>query len=111
MTTKVYVDNLDAATTENDLKNLFSAYGNVADVNIVVDRTNQKPRGFGFVTMATPEGARAAIRALHGKQLATQTLIVSEAWSCEEHVGSSRERRNPHRSPASLAKPQLKGTS
>lgn len=111
MTTKVYVDNLDAATTENELKNLFSSYGNVADVNIVVDRTNQKPRGFGFVTMATPEGAHSAIRALHGKQVAAHTLIVSEAWPCEERVGSSRERRNPHRSPTSLAKPPLKGTS
>lgn len=111
MTTKVYVDNLAAATTEHELKNLFSAYGNVADVNIAVDRTNQKPCGFGFVTMVTPEGARSAIRALHRKQVATHTLIVSEAWPCEERAGSPRERRNARRSPASLAKPSLKGAS
>ena len=59
MNTKIYVDNLATATTEHELMNLFSVYGNVADVNIAVDRANHKPRGFGFVTMVTPEGARA----------------------------------------------------
>jgi RNA recognition motif-containing protein len=111
MTTKIYVDNLAAATTENELKVLFSAYGNVADVSIAVDRTNQKPRGFGFVTMVTPEGARSAILALHGKQVATHTLIVNEAWPCEECAGSPRERRNARRSPVSLARSPLKGAS
>ena len=89
MNTKVYVDNLAAATTESDLRKLFSAYGNVMDVNIVADRADHKPRGFGFVTMATSEGARAAIRALHGKEIATHNLIVSEAWLHEERTSSS----------------------
>jgi len=89
MNTKVYVDNLAAATTESDLMKLFSVHGNVVNVNIVVDRANHKPRGFGFVTMATPEGARAAIRALHGKEIGTHNLIVSEAWQHEERAGSS----------------------
>jgi RNA recognition motif-containing protein len=102
MTTKAYVDKLDATTTENDLKHLFSACGDVADVNIVVDSTNQKPRGFGFVTMITPEGAHSAIRALYGEQVATHTLIVSEAWPCEERAGSSLERRNPRGRPSQL---------
>ena len=60
MNTKVYVDNLAPVTTEGDLKKLFSAYGNVVDVNIAVDHASHKPRGFGFVTMVTPENARAA---------------------------------------------------
>jgi len=89
MNTKIYVDNLAAATTENDLMKLFSVHGNVVDVNIVVDRANHKPRGFGFVTMATPEGARAAIRALHGKEIGTHNLIVSEAWLHEDRTSSS----------------------
>ena len=89
MNKKVYVDNLAAATTENELMNLFSAYGNIAEVNVPIDRTNGRPRGFGFVTMVTPEGARAAIRALHGKEIGTHNLIVSEAWLHEERPGSS----------------------
>ena len=108
MNTKVYVDNLAAATTENELKNLFSAHGNVVDVNIAVDRANHKPRGFGFVTMVTPEGARAAIRALHGKEMGTHNLIVSEAWLHEERA-SSGSGGVPATVPAILTKPPFKG--
>ena len=102
MNTKVYVDNLAAATTENELKNLFSAHGNVVDVNIAVDRASHKPRGFGFVTMVTPEGARAAIRALHGKEMGTRNLIVSEAWLHEERASSSDGAGVPAAVPAIL---------
>jgi RNA recognition motif-containing protein len=104
MNTKVYVDNLAAATTENELKNLFSVHGNVAEVNIPIDRANHRPRGFGFVTMATPEGARSAIRALHGKEMGTHNLIVSEAWLHEERAGSSSEGRSPAAAPVAPAK-------
>ena len=74
----MYVENLPAAISVADLRNLFSAYGNVVDVNLTVGRDHKKPLGFGFVTMVTPEGARAAIQALHGKQIATRTLRVTE---------------------------------
>ncbi len=89
MNAKVYVDNLAAVTTELDLTELFSPFGNVTEVNVPIDRTSGRPRGFGFVTMATPEGARAAIRALHGKEIGTHNLIVSEAWLHEERNSSS----------------------
>jgi RNA recognition motif-containing protein len=97
MNTKLYVDNLLAATTHNELLQLFATYGNVMNVNIVVDRTSQKPRGFGFITMATPEGACAAIRALHGKTTSAGTLTVSEAWPDEDHAGWPRGPRSPRR--------------
>lgn len=86
---KVYVDNLTAITTERDLMDLFSPFGNVAEVNIAVDRVNQKSRGFGFITMATSEGARLAILALNGKAVGTCTLTVSEAWPHEQRISSS----------------------
>ncbi len=95
MNTKVYVDNLAAATTENDLMDLFSPYGNVVEVSIRLDRANHRPRGFGFVTMATPEGARSAIQALNGKAIGTCTLTASEAWPHEEHNSSSNGRPGP----------------
>jgi cold-inducible RNA-binding protein len=71
MAPKLYIENIAPTTTENELKDLFSVYGNVAEVNIVLDRTYQKPRSFGFVTMVTSEGARAAIQALHVKPTAS----------------------------------------
>ena len=78
MATKIYVENIAPATTEKELKEIFSAYGNVAEVNIVVEHADQKPRGFGFVTMVTSEGARAAIQALHGSRLAEYALALTE---------------------------------
>ncbi len=86
MNTKIYVDNLATATTENDLKQLFSRYGIVTKVNIPFDRASRRPRGFGFITMATPEGARSAIQALNGKAIGTCTLTASKAWSHEERA-------------------------
>ena len=108
MNTKVYVDNLAAVTTERDLTELFSPYGTVAEVNIPIHRTNHKPRGFGFVTMATFEGARAAIRSLHGKEMGKHNLIVSEAWLHEERA-SSGGGGVPATVPAILTKPPFKG--
>lgn len=90
MNTKLYVDNLTAATTERDLREWFSPHGNVAEVNIPLDRPSGRARGFGFVTMATPEGARSAIRALNGKSIGTSTLTVSEAWPHEQRTVSPR---------------------
>jgi RNA recognition motif-containing protein len=100
--TKVYVDNLAADTTEAELLAMFSAFGNVADVNIVVDRASRKRRGFGFVTMITPQGAQAAIEALNGKMVGSSTLTVSEAWPDEERPGSENGRRDPRRQASHL---------
>lgn len=84
MKTKVYVDNLAAATTETELRDLFSPYGNVVDTNIWMEHENRRPLGFGFVTMVTSEAARAAVQALNGKVMRAKTLIVSQAWPHEE---------------------------
>jgi|WetSurMetagenome_2_1015567.scaffolds.fasta_scaffold696308_2 RNA recognition motif-containing protein len=84
MNKKVYVDNLAEVTTESDLMKLFSPYGNVAEVNIPNARAHHRSRGFGFVTMVTARGARAAIQALNGKAISTCILTASEAWPHEE---------------------------
>jgi cold-inducible RNA-binding protein len=78
MNTKLYVGNLAAITTEKDLHGLFSAHGNVAEVNLPVERETGRLRGFAIVTMATPQGARAAILALNGKELEARALTVAE---------------------------------
>jgi RNA recognition motif-containing protein len=92
MNTKLHVDNLAAATTENDLRDLFSAHGTVAEVNVPTDGATGRSRGFGFVTMVTPEGARSARQALNGKSIGSCTLTVSDAWPHEQRGASSRGR-------------------
>jgi len=98
MNNKLYLTHLAETTTYQELMDLFSAHGNVAEINLPVDRSNGRLRGFGYVTMATPEGARSAIAALHGKEIGTHTLSVRAAGSPGERSASSTARRPPHRS-------------
>ena len=84
MNTKLYVGNLSYDITENDLQDLLSAHGSVAEVHLPTDRETGRPRGFAFVTMATPEGAQAATDALNGQSHAGRNLVVNEARAREE---------------------------
>ena len=58
--------NLSFNTTENDLQDAFAAHGTVTEANLMMDRATGRPRGFGFITMGTPEEAQEAIDALNG---------------------------------------------
>jgi len=69
MSAKLFVGNLSFNITENDLQDAFAAHGTVIEANLMMDRATGRPRGFGFVTMSTPEEAQKAIEALHGKEL------------------------------------------
>jgi len=87
MNTKLFVGNLSFETSELELQDMFAACGPVSEVNIVTDKFTQKPRGFAFVTMATPEGAQAAIQQLSGKSVNGRNLTVNEARPREERSG------------------------
>ena len=84
MSTKLFVGNLSFDTTENDLQDLFATAGPVSEVNLVMDRMTNRSRGFAFVTMATPEAAQEAIKALSGKSIGGRELTVNEARPREE---------------------------
>ena len=84
MNNKLFVGNLAFSITENDLQDAFSAHGAVIEANLMMDRATGRPRGFGFVTMSTPEEAQKAIDALHGKELAGRPLTVNIARPREE---------------------------
>jgi RNA recognition motif-containing protein len=58
MSNKLFVGNLSFETTENDLQDAFAAHGTVTETNMMTDRTTGRPRGFGFITMSTPEERR-----------------------------------------------------
>lgn len=84
MSSKLYVGNLSYNTTENDLHDAFAAHGSVVEANLMVDRESGRPRGFGFVTMSTPEEAQKAIEAMHGADLDGRPLTVNLARPRED---------------------------
>ena len=87
MNTKLFVGNLSFNTTENDLQDAFAAHGTVTEANLMTDRSTGRPRGFGFVTMASPEEAQKAIDAMNGATLDGRNLTVNEARPKEERAG------------------------
>ena len=95
MSNKLFVGNLSFDTTENDLQDAFAAHGTVTEANIMMDRMSGRPRGFGFVTMSTPEEAQKAIAAMNGAQLGGRALTVNIARPREERPGGGG--RGPRR--------------
>ena len=86
MSNKLFVGNLSFNTTENDLQDAFAAHGTVVEANLMMDRATGRPRGFGFVTMSTPEEAQKAIDALNGKEMDGRALTVNVAKPREERT-------------------------
>jgi len=84
---KLFVGNLSFNTTETSLQDAFGAHGTVNEVNLMLDRETGRSRGFGFVTMGTPEEAQAAITALNGASVDGRALTVNVAKPREERSG------------------------
>ena len=97
MSSKLFVGNLSFNTTENALQDAFAAHGTVVEANLMMDRVSGRPRGFGFVTMSTPEEAEKAIAALNGAQLDGRALTVNIARPREERPGGGGGGRGPRR--------------
>jgi len=76
---RIYVGNLSYEVTEEDLRQEFGAFGEVTSANIITDRDSGRPKGFGFVEMASKSEAEAAITGLNGKTLKDRTVVVNEA--------------------------------
>ena len=93
MSSKLFVGNLSFDTTENDLNDAFAAHGTVTETNLMMDRTTGRPRGFGFITMISPEEAQKAIAALNGSQLGGRALTVNVAKPREERPAGGGGRR------------------
>ncbi len=84
MATKLYIGNLSFDTTENDIRDLFSAFGTVTSCNLIMDRMTDRSRGFAFVEMSSPEEAEKAIAEMNGKDVAGRALTVNEAKPRED---------------------------
>jgi RNA recognition motif-containing protein len=83
----IYVGNISFKTTEEDLNQAFSAYGQVERVQIVKDRETGQARGFAFVEMPVDSDADKAMAALNGADVGGRTLTVNEARPREPRSG------------------------
>src|SRR5689334_15132483 len=93
MSNKLFVGNLSFQTTENELQDAFAAHGTVTETNLMMDRMTNRPRGFAFITMSSPEEAQKAIAAMNGKDMDGRALTVNVAKPREERTGGGGGRR------------------
>jgi RNA recognition motif-containing protein len=83
----IFVGNLSRDVTEEDLREAFSAFGQVSKVTILKDKFSGEPRGFGFVEMPAKAEAQAAINGMNQKDLKGRALNVNEARPKTERPG------------------------
>lgn len=83
----IYVGNLSFDATEDQLRSMFEAYGEVARASIVTDRDTGRSRGFGFVEMPDDSAAMSAIEALNGSSIGGRNITVNEARPKTERGG------------------------
>jgi RNA recognition motif-containing protein len=76
---RLFVGNLSHDTSEEALRAAFADLGDVTEVHVVQDRYTGRCRGFGFVTMATPEQAKRAAEKMNGATLGGHVIKVNEA--------------------------------
>ena len=76
---RIYVGSLSSEITEEELRQEFEAFGKVDSIDIITDKISGRPKGFGFIEMASKSEAEAAITSLNGKTLKERTIVVNEA--------------------------------
>jgi len=83
------VGNLSYDATEQDLRQEFEAFGEVASVDIIIDKYSGQPKGFAFVEMTSKTEAESAITGLNGKTFKDRSIMVNESRPRTEHRGSA----------------------
>ena len=86
----IYVGNLSFDATEDELRELFAAFGQVASVSLIKDKFTGRPRGFGFVEMSNDSEAQKAIAGLNGKDFKGRSMTINQARPREEGGGFGR---------------------
>lgn len=94
MSKRIYAGNLSYTTTEDTLKNVFSAYGEIVSANLIIDRDTQQSKGFGFIEFSDDGAAEKSIAAQNGKELDGRKIRVSMAEEKRERRPSGGDFRN-----------------
>ncbi|KAK4426996.1 Organelle RRM domain-containing protein 6, chloroplastic [Sesamum alatum] len=89
--TRLFVSGLSFRTTEESLTNAFKNFGELVEVNLVMDKIANRPRGFAFLRYATEEESKKAIEGMHGKFLDGRVIFVEVAKSRAELRQGSRQ--------------------
>ncbi|HHI03119.1 MAG: RNA-binding protein [Candidatus Zixiibacteriota bacterium] len=76
---KIYVGNLPYGIGEDDIRKVFEPFGEVGEINIIIDRMSGRSKGFGFVEMSNDDEAQKAISELNGTDLGGRQLNVNKA--------------------------------
>ncbi len=90
MSINIYVGNLSFDTTEDQLRQLFEAYGAVTSAKIIMDQFTGRSKGFGFVEMGDRDEGMKAIKELDATELGGRNLKVNEAKPKRDSRGDSR---------------------
>jgi len=90
---KLYVGRLPYSTTDQQLNDLFSQYGQVLSATIIIDREMNRSKGFGFVEMSDDQEAQNAMSQLNNSTLEGRTIIVNEANERREPRSGGGDRR------------------
>jgi cold-inducible RNA-binding protein len=85
---KLYVGNLNFDANEDQVRELFGTFGEVAEVKIVMDRFSGRSRGFAFVRMATSDDAGKAKESLNGQPFQGKALVID--WARTEQRNDNR---------------------
>uniref|UniRef100_A0A670K1E7 Cold-inducible RNA-binding protein-like n=1 Tax=Podarcis muralis TaxID=64176 RepID=A0A670K1E7_PODMU len=89
---KLFIGGLSFDTNEQNLEQLFSPYGDIAEVVVVKDRETQRSRGFGFITYCRPEDAKDAMRAMNGESVDGRQIRVDQAGKSSRGSSGGRGR-------------------
>lgn len=76
---KLYVGNLPYQLTSDELKSMFSEFGEIVDAVVITDRDSGRSKGFGFVEFSSEEDAKKAVDAMAGKEIDERKLVVNFA--------------------------------
>ena len=104
--TTIYIGNLVYSKSEGAIKKLFTPYGKVINVKIVLDQETQRSKGIAFVQMTQIEDATEAIKSLNGKKVDGRTLKVSIAQERNNKVVAKVPRRANKEEPTNKKKPK-----
>jgi RNA recognition motif-containing protein len=81
---KLYVGNLPYKVTSDELKNLFSEFGEIVDAVVITERDSGRSKGFGFVEFNTLEEAKKASETMNQKEVDGRKLVVNYARPARE---------------------------
>jgi len=86
----IYIGNLPYSISEDELRELFAAHGEVSSTNIIMDRESGRSKGFGFVEMPDKAQGEAAVNALNQTDVQGRSVRVNEARPRNDNRGGGR---------------------